>query len=46
MRDAVSLLRGKIADPVLAYQDATMDAVVTMAAIEVSSYVSDRTSLP
>lgn len=36
MRDAVSLIRTKIEDPTLAFQDATMDAVVTLAAIEVS----------
>ncbi|KAH8587135.1 hypothetical protein B0O99DRAFT_38236 [Bisporella sp. PMI_857] len=34
MRDAVSLIRGKIEDPVLAFQDSTMNAVITMAAIE------------
>jgi hypothetical protein len=36
MRDAISLVRKKIEDPSLAFQDATMDAVVTLAAIEVS----------
>jgi hypothetical protein len=35
MRDAVSLIRQKIDDPSLAFQDATIDAVVTLAAIEV-----------
>lgn len=35
MRDAVSLIRHKIDDPTLAFQDATLDAVVTLAAIEV-----------
>jgi hypothetical protein len=34
-RDSVSLIRRKIDDPILAFQDATMDAVVTLAAIEV-----------
>ncbi|KAG9246865.1 hypothetical protein BJ878DRAFT_250331 [Calycina marina] len=34
MRDAVSLIGRKIEDPELAFQDATTDAVVTMAAIE------------
>ncbi|KAH9222402.1 hypothetical protein DL95DRAFT_173440 [Leptodontidium sp. 2 PMI_412] len=34
MRDAVSLIRHKIDDPTLAFQDATLDAVVTLAAIE------------
>ncbi|KAK0114048.1 hypothetical protein ONS95_014288 [Cadophora gregata] len=34
MNDAVSLIRHKIDDPTLAFQDATMDAVVTLAAIE------------
>lgn len=34
MHDAVSLIRHKIDDPTLAFQDATMDAVVTLAAIE------------
>ncbi len=36
MRDAVTLIRHKIDEPALAFQDATMDAVVTLAAIEVS----------
>ena len=35
MRDSVSLLRHKIQDKSLAFQDATMNAVVTLAAIEV-----------
>lgn len=35
MSDAVSLIRHKIDDPTLAFQDATLDAVVTLAAIEV-----------
>ncbi|CAG8948966.1 hypothetical protein HYFRA_00002094 [Hymenoscyphus fraxineus] len=34
MADSVVLVRKKIQDPSLAFQDATMDAVVTMAAIE------------
>ncbi|TVY73474.1 hypothetical protein LSUE1_G005236 [Lachnellula suecica] len=34
MRDAVSLVRRKVQDPLLAFQDATMNAVITMAAIE------------
>ncbi|KAL2063861.1 hypothetical protein VTL71DRAFT_4355 [Oculimacula yallundae] len=34
MHDAVSLIRHKIDDPTLAFQDATLDAVVTLAAIE------------
>lgn len=37
MRDAVALIRRKIDDPILAFQDATLDAVVTLAAIEVRS---------
>ncbi len=36
MRDAVSLIRRKVQDAELACQDATMDAVVTLAAIEVN----------
>ncbi len=36
MGDAVALIRHNIEDPSLAFQDATMDAVVTLAAIEVS----------
>ena len=35
MKDSVSLLRHKIQDQSLAFQDATMNAVVTLAAIEV-----------
>ena len=35
MKDSVSLLRYKIQDRSLAFQDATMNAVVTLAAIEV-----------
>lgn len=35
MADSVALVRQKIQNPSLAFQDATMDAVVTMAAIEV-----------
>lgn len=35
MRDCVSLLRQKIESPSLAFQDATMNAIVTLAAIEV-----------
>ena len=38
MHDAVSLIRHKIDDPTLAFQDATMDAVVTLAAIEVCRF--------
>jgi hypothetical protein len=34
MADSVSLVRLKVEDPVLATQDETMDAVVTLAAIE------------
>jgi hypothetical protein len=34
MADSVSLVRLKVEDPVLAIQDETMDAVVTLAAIE------------
>jgi hypothetical protein len=37
MKDSVSLLRHKIQDRSLAFQDATMNAVVTLAAIEVSA---------
>lgn len=37
MRDAVTLMRQKIEDPTLAFQDTTMDAVITLAAIEVSN---------
>ena len=40
MRDSVSLLRRKIQDPSQAFQDATMNAVVTLAAIEVSQLSS------
>jgi hypothetical protein len=35
MKDSVSLLRDKIQHQSLAFQDATMNAVVTLAAIEV-----------
>ena len=35
MNDSVSLLRHKIQDQSLAFQDATMNAVITLAAIEV-----------
>ncbi len=35
MGDTVALIRQKIGDPSLAFQDATIDAVVTLAAIEV-----------
>lgn len=35
MNDSVSLLRLKVQDPSQAIQDATMNAVVTLAAIEV-----------
>lgn len=35
MADSVSLIRKKIEDPIMALQDATMDSVVTLAAIEV-----------
>jgi len=35
MKDSLSLLRHKIQDSSLAFQDATMNAVVTLAAIEV-----------
>lgn len=34
MADCVSLVRQKLNDPILALQDATMDSVVTLAAIE------------
>lgn len=36
MKDSVSLLRHKVGDQSLAFQDATMNAVVTLAAIEVT----------
>jgi hypothetical protein len=39
MADSVSLIRRKIADPSLAFQDETMDSVVTLAAIEVREMV-------
>ncbi|MAD86706.1 MAG: hypothetical protein CL912_27430 [Deltaproteobacteria bacterium] len=42
MHDAVSLIRHKIDDPTLAFQDATMDAVVTLAAIEVGHFGNDH----
>jgi hypothetical protein len=35
MIDSVSLLRRKLEDPSLAFQDETLDSVVTLAAIEV-----------
>lgn len=35
MVDSVSLVRQKIEDPVLAFEDETIDSVVTLAAIEV-----------
>jgi hypothetical protein len=38
MKDSVSLIRRKVQDNSLAFQDATMDAVVTLAAIEVMIY--------
>jgi hypothetical protein len=34
MADSVSLIRRRIQDPVLAFQDETLDSVVTLAAIE------------
>lgn len=37
MADSLSLLRQKIENPTLAFQDETLNAVVTLAAIEVSS---------
>jgi hypothetical protein len=37
MKDSVSLLRHKIEDRSLAFQDATMNSVVTLAAIEVNA---------
>lgn len=37
MADSVSLLRRKIEQPSLAFKDETLNAVVTLAAIEVSS---------
>jgi hypothetical protein len=40
MKDSVSLLRHKIQDQSLAFQDATMNAVVTLAAIEVTILTS------
>lgn len=40
MRDSVSLLRMKVQDPSQAFQDATMNAVVTLAAIEVCTILS------
>jgi hypothetical protein len=40
MKDSVSLLRHKIQDHSLAFQDATMNAVVTLAAIEVKIMAS------
>lgn len=39
MRDAVSLVRRKIESPTLAFQDVAMNAVVTLAAIEVSDTI-------
>ena len=36
MKDCISLLRQKVAVPTLAFQDATMNAVITLAAIEVN----------
>lgn len=38
MADSVSLVRQKIEDPVLAFQDETLDSVVTLAAIEVRPF--------
>lgn len=38
MADSVSLLRRKIEQPSLAFQDETLNAVVTLAAIEVSLF--------
>jgi hypothetical protein len=35
MIDSVSFLRRKLEDPLLAFQDETLDSVVTLAAIEV-----------
>lgn len=42
MRDSLALIRQKIANPAQAYQDATMNAIVTLAAIEVSNAVLQR----
>jgi hypothetical protein len=36
MGESVSLVRKRIADPSLAFQDETMNSVITLAAIEVS----------
>jgi hypothetical protein len=36
MVDSIALVRRRIADPLLAFQDETMDSVVTLAAIEVT----------
>lgn len=41
MADSVSLLRRKVQDPILAIQDATMNSVVTLAAIEVNPVPSE-----
>ena len=49
MADSVSLVRKRVEDPVLAFQDETIDSVVTLAAIEVKlpqpCTVSHRTQL-
>jgi hypothetical protein len=43
MKDCVSLLRQKIESPTLAFQDTTMNAVVTLSAIEVNCIPLPRT---
>jgi hypothetical protein len=35
MADSISLVRRRVEDPLQAYEDETMDSVVTLAAIEV-----------
>ncbi|KAI8942222.1 hypothetical protein NX059_000305 [Plenodomus lindquistii] len=42
MADSVSLVRRRVEDPFLAIQDATMDSVVTLAAIELIALVWQR----
>lgn len=45
MIDSVALLRRKVEDTSLAVQDGTMNSVITLAAIEVSSYLDLPRSL-
>lgn len=42
MVDSVALVRRKISDPGVAFQDETLNSVVTLAAIEVSDAILEK----